>query len=306
MATDRQIAANRRNAVRSTGPRTVAGKRTSRLNALTHGASALTPVVPGVESEADWQDHRAGILASLQPVGRLELALADRVVLLLWRLDRLARYEQDQIVMGREDVPHDVSAQFKALWNDRVKASTVEAARQEIHRARADLDDLLNHLRAPDHAPIGLAAARRLLTAVANTQATGLVDLGLPEDLIPMDDADDAGTTRRMGDVRRALWLMTTRFGGTPTELTGPVLAAARSRLAAAEQRLANLERTADRLTRQRALPDGATMDHLARHEAHLTRQLTQLLHELQRLQAARGGSAVAPPPAVDVHVTHG
>jgi hypothetical protein len=39
MATARQIAANRRNAQRSTGPRTAAGKSTSSRNALRHGLS---------------------------------------------------------------------------------------------------------------------------------------------------------------------------------------------------------------------------------------------------------------------------
>ena len=37
MATDRQIAANRLNAARSTGPKTDEGKARSRANATTHG-----------------------------------------------------------------------------------------------------------------------------------------------------------------------------------------------------------------------------------------------------------------------------
>jgi hypothetical protein len=40
MTSDRQRAANRRNAQRSTGPRSAAGKKRSRLNALRHGLSA--------------------------------------------------------------------------------------------------------------------------------------------------------------------------------------------------------------------------------------------------------------------------
>jgi len=41
MASERQIAANRQNARRSTGPRTRAGKRRSSGNALTHGLSSI-------------------------------------------------------------------------------------------------------------------------------------------------------------------------------------------------------------------------------------------------------------------------
>jgi hypothetical protein len=39
----------------------------------------------------------------------------------------------------------------------------------------------------------------------------------------------------------------------------------------------------------------------LARYETALERGLTSALHELQRLQAARGGRDVAPPEVVDV-----
>ena len=39
MATERQIAANRRNAVKSTGPRTSAGKMRARRNSYRHGLS---------------------------------------------------------------------------------------------------------------------------------------------------------------------------------------------------------------------------------------------------------------------------
>ncbi|UVO27595.1 hypothetical protein [Bradyrhizobium arachidis] len=40
MATEKQIAANRKNAARSTGPRTISGKARSRMNALRHGLAA--------------------------------------------------------------------------------------------------------------------------------------------------------------------------------------------------------------------------------------------------------------------------
>src|SRR4051794_37427473 len=46
-----RIAANRRNAMKSTGPRTPAGKAVSRLNGVTHGLCSKVPVLPGEDAE---------------------------------------------------------------------------------------------------------------------------------------------------------------------------------------------------------------------------------------------------------------
>jgi len=62
--------------------------------------------------------------------------------------------------------------------------------------------------------------------------------------------------------------------------------------------------RDLDHLRRERLLPDAAVTDRAARYEAHLSRQLAQALHELQRLQAARQGDPGSPPVVVDVTVS--
>jgi hypothetical protein len=58
----RQIQANRRNALRSTGPITEGGKRRSRQNAVRHGLSAET-VVEIVEDVDDYRGFEAAIIA---------------------------------------------------------------------------------------------------------------------------------------------------------------------------------------------------------------------------------------------------
>src|SRR5262249_5720845 len=52
MASPRQIAANRRNALRSTGPRSPSGKARARTNALQHGFSAATILPPELDQQA--------------------------------------------------------------------------------------------------------------------------------------------------------------------------------------------------------------------------------------------------------------
>lgn len=58
----KQIEANRRNALRSTGPRTPEGKHASRLNAFKHGSRAEEIVIPGLEDPTEFD----AILRELQ------------------------------------------------------------------------------------------------------------------------------------------------------------------------------------------------------------------------------------------------
>jgi hypothetical protein len=58
----RQFEANRRNAVRSTGPRTEEGKQAPRRNALRHGLTAET-VIEGLEDSEDYRGFEAAIIA---------------------------------------------------------------------------------------------------------------------------------------------------------------------------------------------------------------------------------------------------
>ena len=67
MASERQIEANRRNAKRSTGPRTTGGKIRSSQNALRHGLScSVSDHGPGLE-------RLAAILEKLLPIEASDL-----------------------------------------------------------------------------------------------------------------------------------------------------------------------------------------------------------------------------------------
>ena len=92
VTTDRNLVANRRNALRSTGPRTAEGKRGASQNARTHGLLAMELVVDGEDAAA--LDALAGsIRDALLPEGELEAALVDRIVAALWRLRRCGHVE---------------------------------------------------------------------------------------------------------------------------------------------------------------------------------------------------------------------
>src|SRR5215204_5569852 len=84
------------------GPTTEEGKEVARWNAARHGMRSPAPVVPGIETQEDWERHLAGTLESLSPEGHLETVLAERVALLSWRLHRVVRYETESIALFQE------------------------------------------------------------------------------------------------------------------------------------------------------------------------------------------------------------
>ncbi|MGZ8687447.1 MAG: hypothetical protein ACXWZP_03375, partial [Gaiellaceae bacterium] len=85
MASEAQIAANRLNAAKSTGPRTREGKEAVRYNALKHGLLAEA-VVLGDESTAEFERLVALLHDELKPDGQLESLLVDRIAACAWRL----------------------------------------------------------------------------------------------------------------------------------------------------------------------------------------------------------------------------
>jgi hypothetical protein len=83
---------NRRNALKSTGPKTPEGKAAVGLNALGHGLLSREVLLPGEDEEALMELDRH-LRAELQPSGALENLLVDRAVGASWRLRRLGRVE---------------------------------------------------------------------------------------------------------------------------------------------------------------------------------------------------------------------
>lgn len=110
MGTDRQNEANRENAKRSTGPKSGTGKAAVAKNAVQHGIFCNTPVL-ATERRVEWERFRVGVIESLHASGPLEVTLAERAALLLWRMGRLARFEVlvTAAAIDRIDVPPEPS-----------------------------------------------------------------------------------------------------------------------------------------------------------------------------------------------------
>jgi hypothetical protein len=92
MTSYRQIEANRRNALKSTGPKTDAGKQVSRCNAVRHGLTAET-VLSALEDAEDYKAFEAAITADYDAQSAVERELVLRLASILWRLRRATTME---------------------------------------------------------------------------------------------------------------------------------------------------------------------------------------------------------------------
>jgi hypothetical protein len=91
IVSEARIAANRRNALRSTGPKTEEGKQRSRANALKHGLCASVVVAEDLklvqQRASDWFD-------ALKPQNEFQSWLVDEVAIISLRIDRCERMER--------------------------------------------------------------------------------------------------------------------------------------------------------------------------------------------------------------------
>ena len=101
MTSFQQFEANRRNALRSTGPKTDDGKRRSRANALRHGLTAET-VIGSLEDAEDYKAFEAAIIADYCAETAVARELVLRLASLLWRLRRATAIETDLLEIQAE------------------------------------------------------------------------------------------------------------------------------------------------------------------------------------------------------------
>lgn len=92
MTSLRQIESNRRNAQRSTGPKTQSGKARSSQNAVRHGLTAETVIGP-LENPADYRAFEQAVTTAYDAETAVERELVLRLASLLWRLRRATSVE---------------------------------------------------------------------------------------------------------------------------------------------------------------------------------------------------------------------
>ena len=174
MATQKQIEANRRNAQRSTGPKTPEGKAAVSRNAQKHGLASRLAVLPK-ENRTDFLELLAGFRSELRPATAFEEVLVFHLAAADWRLRRIVRFETglltDRLHALREDFEIDPPAP---------RADESDADRQYHQDTRllaqafcgdAGADTFLKLLRYENSARRAFCMALRELTLVQSHRA---------------------------------------------------------------------------------------------------------------------------------------
>jgi len=143
MSSTNQIQANRENAQKSTGPKSIEGKAISAKNAVKHGIFATETVIKG-ENREDFELFREKLLEEFAPEGAVETMLAERIVSLGWRLKRIVRI-QDQVfdVMIEKDEPSPFQKHLKAGL-PRIMQDDPRGAGPELVLGRTAISDMSN------------------------------------------------------------------------------------------------------------------------------------------------------------------
>jgi hypothetical protein len=180
MTSLRQIEANRRNALRSTGPKTDDGKQRASQNAVRHGLTAETVITP-LEDPEDYKAFEQAVTADYEAETAVERELVLRLASLLWRLRRATSIETGLLQIQEEFWPEPSRTAQTEPSQDRGVTTIFRPGQQTSSRSpeRASEDH-----DAPVMSDGGLDVARRFLR---------LADL-------------DNGVFERLGRYEAALW----------------------------------------------------------------------------------------------------
>ena len=141
-ASSRKIEANRRNALRSTGPRTPTGKKTVAKNALKHGFFSKWLLIQhpdGKEDANEYLDLCAALREHYGPNSFLEELWLEKIAVWSWRLRRLIRCESGQIARALAEHSHEIK-QSSAADSEELELPALSSP---------EIDSIIDHLFLP-------------------------------------------------------------------------------------------------------------------------------------------------------------
>ena len=307
---EKKIAANRRNALKSTGAKTAGGKARSSRNAEKHGLLSASPIIPGIESPKAWKEHRAGLFESWAPVGYQESYLVLRLATISWEQSRITRCLANVATASIAAAESDMEESAEPGCD---KPEDPEEALKTIAKESRIINILEALPKMTEGEKIGKEIGVDVLSALAEETSLRLErDIRKSVPGIPDDQAElGAFDNWTVGLLWKAIEVYARATLVTKEEEREQTIDLAIEKHNAAVRQATDLHKRGERWKlrldvekRRRMLPAPAMLNALTRREAHDDRSYFKYLHELQRLQASRFGAAVPLPAAIDVDLT--
>ncbi len=293
--TPEKLEANRRNAQKSTGPKTKNGKDVSKLNALKHGLLAQSVVVQGHkfrESPREFKKLCQEFYADQAPVGPLEEMLVNQIISLTWRLRRARTAESGEIALSvdtgwwkRENhnplplllaMPHIpgterlVTKLEQSVWGCHYLICCLQGVHRDVERdgelTEEALKDFKGELRDQPNAMVKKLEGFRAWL------------LANPEKLEP-----EVLRSRHKEEVLKFLDLQIRDKGYWMDRREEREDAEERARQTAA------------------VLPSADVLEKILRYETFLERQLFRAMNQLERLQRRRQGENIPAPLTMEI-----
>ena len=286
----KQIAANRRNAQKSTGPQTPAGRAVSKMNAVKHGILSKDVLVRGMYIKENGREFAAlhqRFWETLMPVGPMEEMLMDQIVTTHWRLRRALKAESGEIALsvdeGHWDRKHQHPALTCMLWES--FGDPVASMRNSAFGNRF-LENQLKEVRASVEKEGELTEA-----AIQSVEYNGK-SYSLTEDLKELRS----------------------QLQQNPEGLNATALRAKQKELALAyiDRKLrliswskSNCEEREEKEEKAHqaaaVLPSPEVLEKIMRYQTMLDRQKYRAMAQLERLQRMRQGETIPPPLTMEV-----
>ena len=282
-----QLTANRRNAQKSTGPQTPAGRAVSKMNALKHGILSKEAVVRGrciKEDDREFAALNQRLWEDLNPVGLLEEMLVDQIVTAHWRRRRALKAEAGEIALNVDE-----GQWARCTLNpgpEWVAWQTHDDASFTMHESVLGIKYLEKRLKEVREA---MARDGELSEA---TLRTLLTYFGGKPNLL----------TSRLEEIR-TYWLQNpdgleaSALREKHQQMVGGFLDEESQFLAGqmidCDERESNAEEARQAAT---VLPSIEVLDKIMRYETKLERQMYRAMNQLERLQRRRLGEVVPPP----------
>ncbi len=289
----KRVAANRRNAQKATGPKTLQGKARSRGNAAKHGLLAkeiLTANKDNPKAQAEYNALETAIREDYCPVGRREDMLVDIIVGCYWRLARVLRFELRQanraITLDGSSLPYrgdDDEASDDILRQIRQDPDGIT---QRLDRSVEAIEESIDVIRSEGYLDLEEIECLRIVPGDLWRRCMALH----PKPDTPhmfLGDKTDSGNEISM-DGKQTL---------EELEKELPWIQHWKS-VCLAVQRNPKLRAS----VMQPDIPDAQAIERILRYEPMLYRHLNRAMDQLERLQRRRQGEAVPPP--VNAHLS--